>query len=93
VISAFRRSARLRRAPLEEQLFSLIHSQLEYLAPHETFIGTALAHALQRGSRLGPFNMKAQESGLYQTLYRLGARVRTTEIVRKYLKGRRSAER
>ena len=46
VIAAVRNNPRLRKAPLEEKLFSLVHSQLEYLAPYERFIGAALIHAL-----------------------------------------------
>src|SRR5688572_33375423 len=45
-IAAVRDNPRLRKAPLEEKLFTLVHSQLEYLAPYERFIGAALIHAL-----------------------------------------------
>src|SRR5919201_251188 len=51
-IAAVRNDARLRRAPLEQKLFALVHSQLEYLAPHERFIGAAFVHALRPGSPL-----------------------------------------
>src|SRR5689334_17206313 len=40
-IAAVRGQTRLRNAPLEEKLFALIQRQLEYLAPHESFIGAA----------------------------------------------------
>src|SRR2546421_7916011 len=45
-IAAVRKSAAVRRAPLEEKLFALVQSQLEFLAPHERFIGAAFIHAL-----------------------------------------------
>jgi AcrR family transcriptional regulator len=61
-IAAVRSNARLKDAPLDEQLFALIQSQLEFLAPYERFIGAAIVAALQPGSRLGPFSVKAQES-------------------------------
>ena len=60
-MASVRGNARLRKAPLEEQLFALVHSQLEFLAPHERFIGAAFVHALTPGSALGPFNPQAQE--------------------------------
>jgi len=60
-IEAVRTNPRLRKAPLEEKLFSLVHSQLEFLAPHERFIGTAFIHALKPASQLGIFSHRAQE--------------------------------
>ena len=60
-MAAVRDNPRLRKAPLEEKLFTLIHSQLEFLAPYERFIGTALIHALRPASPLGPFSHRAQE--------------------------------
>jgi len=60
-MKAVRDNQRLRRAPLEEKLFALVHSQLEYLAPYERFIGTALLHALKPHSPLGPFSHRAME--------------------------------
>ncbi|SRR5579871_598624 len=59
-IDAVRSNARLRRAGIDEQLFALVQTQLEYLAPHERFIGAAFVHALRPGSRLGPFSPAAQ---------------------------------
>src|SRR5438067_12865126 len=38
-IDAVQRNTRLRRAPIEEKLFTLVQTQLEFLAPHERFIG------------------------------------------------------
>src|SRR5919106_1548710 len=46
-VAAVRDNPRLHKAPLEEKLFTLVQSQLEYLAPYERFIGTALIHALK----------------------------------------------
>ena len=60
-MKAVRNNPRLRKAPLEEKLFALVHSQLDYLAPYQRFIGTALIHALKPHSPLGPFNHRAME--------------------------------
>ena len=60
-IAAVRENPRLRKASLEEKLFTLVHSQLEYLAPYERFIGAALIHALNPASHLGPFSHRAQQ--------------------------------
>jgi AcrR family transcriptional regulator len=60
-MKSVRDNPRLRRAPLQEKLFALVNSQLEYLAPYEGFIGTALVHALKPASPLGPFSQRAME--------------------------------
>ena len=60
-IAAVRGNPRLRKAPLEEKLFALVHSQLEFLAPYERFIGAAFIHALKPASALGIFSHRAQE--------------------------------
>ena len=60
-IASVRADSRLRKAPLEEKLFTLVQSQLEYLAPYERFIGAALIHALKPASPLGPFSHRAME--------------------------------
>src|SRR5437870_2707303 len=60
-MAAVRDNPRLRKAPLEEKLFALVHNQLEYLAPYERFIGSALIHALKPSSPLGPFSHRAME--------------------------------
>src|SRR2546428_1157178 len=59
-MAAVRDNARLRKAPIEEKLFVLVQTQLEFLAPHERFIGSAFVHALKPGSRLGLFSPSAQ---------------------------------
>src|ERR1041385_7899126 len=60
-MAAVRDNPRLRKAPLEEKLFALVHAQLEYLAPYEKFIGAAMIHALKPSSPLGPFSHRAME--------------------------------
>jgi AcrR family transcriptional regulator len=60
-IASVRENSRLRKAPLEEKLFALVHSQLEFLAPYEKFIGAAFIHALKPASPLGIFSHRAQE--------------------------------
>src|SRR5437660_11489444 len=60
-IAAVRENPRLRKAPLEEKLFTLVHSQLEFLAPYERFIGAAFIQALKPASPLGAFSHRAQE--------------------------------
>ena len=57
-IAAVRRNARLRQAPLEEKLFALIQSQIEYLTPYENFIGAAFVQALRPSSTLA-FSLRA----------------------------------
>jgi AcrR family transcriptional regulator len=49
-MATVRGSGRLRRAPLEEKLFALVQSQIEYLAPYERFIGAAFVQALRPSS-------------------------------------------
>ncbi len=60
-IASVRDDPRLRKAPLEEKLFALVHSQMEFLAPYEKFIGAAFIHALKPASPLGIFSHRAQE--------------------------------
>jgi AcrR family transcriptional regulator len=59
-MAAVQGNARLRKAPLEEKLFALVQTQLEFLAPHERFIGAAFVLALKPGSKLGLFSPSAQ---------------------------------
>lgn len=51
-IETVKSSRRLRNAPLEEKLFALVQSQIEYLAPYERFIGEAFVQALRPASML-----------------------------------------
>ena len=50
-IAAVRKNPALKRAPLEEKLFALVENQLEFLAPHERFIG-ALAPNKSKSKRM-----------------------------------------
>src|SRR3989440_2862666 len=59
-MAAVRGNARLRKAPLQEKLFALVQTQLEFLSPHERFIGAAFVEALKPGSKLGVFSPAAQ---------------------------------
>jgi AcrR family transcriptional regulator len=59
-MAAVEGNARLRKAPLEQKLFTLVQTQLEFLAPHERFIGAAFVQALKPGSKLGLFSPSAQ---------------------------------
>src|SRR5205814_4701823 len=59
-IDAVQGNTRLRKAPIEEKLFTLVQTQLEFMAPHERFIGSAFVHALKPGSKLGVFSPAAQ---------------------------------
>jgi AcrR family transcriptional regulator len=52
-IATVRQRKSLAKAPLEEKLFALIESQIEFLAPHERFIGAAFVQALKPTSKLG----------------------------------------
>jgi AcrR family transcriptional regulator len=60
-IDAVKRNTALRKRPLDEKLFALVQYQFDYLAPYESFIGSALVHALKPGSRLGPFDPRHRE--------------------------------
>jgi AcrR family transcriptional regulator len=57
-IAAVRKNRALDKAPLEEKLFALIQAQIEFLEPHERFIGAAFVNALKPGSKIG-FSVEA----------------------------------
>lgn len=61
VIAALQDDQRFKRAPLEEQIFTLIQRQLEFMAPYERFIGAVLVQALKPASKLSPFSLESQE--------------------------------
>ena len=61
LIHWFRADSRLQRAPLPEQLFGIIHRQLEYVAPYEDFIGAVFCRSLQPSSTLSPLSFESQE--------------------------------
>jgi len=60
-ITTVRGDPKLTEAPLQERLFALVESQLEYLAPHERFIGAAFVQALTPVSALSPFSERSQQ--------------------------------
>jgi AcrR family transcriptional regulator len=59
-IATVRERKSLRKAPLDEKLFALVQTQLQFLAPYERFIGTAFVEALKPSSRLGVFSHRSQ---------------------------------
>jgi AcrR family transcriptional regulator len=61
LIQWYGKQAQLQRAPLPEQLFAIIHRQLEYIAPYEGFIGAVFFRSLQPQSRLSPLSLESQE--------------------------------
>jgi len=50
----FAQEERLRRAPLPEKLFAIIHRHLDRISPYEEFIGAVYLRALQPVSKLSP---------------------------------------
>ena len=60
----FQADRRLRRAPLPEQLFAIIHRHLERITPYEDFIGAVYLRALEPASKLGLISLPAQEQRL-----------------------------
>ena len=57
-IAEVRRNRSLEKAPLAEKLFALVQAQIEFLEPHERFIGAAFVQALRPGSKIG-FSVQA----------------------------------
>jgi AcrR family transcriptional regulator len=57
-IAAVRNKPSLRKRPLEEKLFALVQSQIDFLTPHEKFIGAAFVQALRPTSKLS-FSVQA----------------------------------
>jgi len=57
-IAEVRKNKRLEKAPIEEKLFALVQAQIEFLEPHEKFIGAAFVQALRPGSKIG-FSIQA----------------------------------
>jgi AcrR family transcriptional regulator len=57
-IAAVRKNRSLDKAPIEAKLFALVQAQIEFLEPHERFIGAAFVHALRPGSKIG-FSVEA----------------------------------
>jgi AcrR family transcriptional regulator len=63
-VAWFQQDKRIRRAPLPEKLFAIIHHLLERLGPYEDFIGAVYLRALQPASKLSPLSLQAQEHNL-----------------------------
>ncbi len=61
LIAWFRAHKRLQKAPLVEQLFAIVHRQLEYIEPYEDFIGSVFYRALQPASAFNPLSLDSQE--------------------------------
>ena len=61
LIQWYRSNARLKKAPLAEKLFAIIHRQLEYIEPYEDFIGAVFCRSLQPSSSLSPLSFESQE--------------------------------
>ncbi len=60
----YERNAAVRKAPLPEKLFALIHQHLEQIAPHEDFIGAIYLRALEPASKLSPLSFERRELNL-----------------------------
>lgn len=61
LIDWYEKDAELGKAPLQEQLFAIIHHQLERLAPYEEFIGSVFFRSLQPASKLSALHFDSQE--------------------------------
>ena len=61
LIKWFRAETRLKKVPLPEKLFAIIHRQLEYIEPYEDFIGAVFCRSLQPTSTLSPLSFESQE--------------------------------
>ncbi|HLH56101.1 MAG TPA: TetR/AcrR family transcriptional regulator [Verrucomicrobiae bacterium] len=57
----FESEARLKKAPLTERLFAIIHHHLDRISPYEDFIGAVYLRALQPSSKLSPLSLSSQE--------------------------------
>ena len=61
LIAWYLEESRLKKAPLAEKLFAIIHRQLEYLEPYQEFIGAVFCRSLQPSSSLSPLSFESQE--------------------------------
>lgn len=64
LIEWYEKAAPLRRAPLPEKLFAIVHRLLERIGPYEDFIGAVYLRALQPTSKLSPLSLPSQEQHL-----------------------------
>lgn len=60
-MKAYQQDRRIQKAPLAEQLFFVIHKQLEYLGPHEDFLSAILVQSVRPYSKLSPFSLESQQ--------------------------------
>ncbi|HXP61148.1 MAG TPA: TetR/AcrR family transcriptional regulator [Dongiaceae bacterium] len=60
----FEGESRLRKAPLPEKLFAIIHRHLERVGGYEEFIGAVYLRALQPSSKLSPLSLQSQAHNL-----------------------------
>lgn len=61
VIEWYESNKKIRRAPLPEKLFAIIHYLLERAAPNENFIGAVYLRSLHPSSTLCPLSPQARE--------------------------------
>jgi hypothetical protein len=67
----FAGQSRLRKAPLPEKLFAIVHRHLERVCSYEEFIGAVYLRALQPASKLSPLSLQSQAHNLrYLTFVR-----------------------
>jgi AcrR family transcriptional regulator len=64
LIGWFGRQKHLRKAPLAEKLFAIIHRQFEQFGPYEDFIGAVCLRTLHPASRLCPLSLERRELNL-----------------------------
>jgi AcrR family transcriptional regulator len=64
VVDWYHRDQRVRKAPLPEKLFAIVHRFLDRLGPYEEFIGAVYLRALQPSSKLSPLSIQSQEHNL-----------------------------
>ncbi|HEV8542127.1 MAG TPA: TetR/AcrR family transcriptional regulator [Verrucomicrobiae bacterium] len=64
LIQWFEREKPLRKAPLVEKLFAIVHRHLEQISPFEDFVGAVYLRALQPASKLHPISLDSQSLNL-----------------------------
>jgi len=64
VIGWYGKEKRLKRVPLPEKLFAIVHHFLDRLTPYEEFIGAVYLRALSPASKLSPISLPSQERNL-----------------------------
>jgi AcrR family transcriptional regulator len=61
LIDWYENQSELRKAPIHEKLFGIVHHQLEQIEPYEEFIGAVFFRSLQPQSRLNALSLESQE--------------------------------